>query len=172
MPRNEAVHEFLGGEIQNLALAHGVPGPGDRLQQVRLAEPDAGMDVKRIEHHRVAALGGGHLLGGGLGERVGAADHEGLEGQPGVERRAAERLMPRRIADRQRPAVAGDVEAATVAGSHLGLGLGLDDGRAQYRRPHDQLDAADFRLLRLPACQHPFGIVRLDPALEETRRHR
>ena len=70
------------------------------------------MDVERIEHHRVAAPGGGHLLGGGLGERIGAADHEGVEGQPRVERRAAERLMHAGIAGRQRPAIAVAIEAA------------------------------------------------------------
>ena len=102
--RDEAVHELLGGEIEHLALAGGIAGPGDGLQQMGLAEADAGMDVERIEHHRVAAPGGGHLLGGGLRERVGAADHEGVEGQAGVERRAAERLMHAR---RRRPAAAG-----------------------------------------------------------------
>src|SRR5664279_4962718 len=116
--RDEAVHEFLGGEIEHLALACGISGPGDRLEQMRLAEADAGMDVERIEHHRVATLAGGHLLGGGLRKRVGAADHEGLEGQAGIERRAAERLMPSRIADRLRPSVAIVVEAAAIAGAY------------------------------------------------------
>ena len=96
--RDEAVHELLGGEIEHLALAAGVAGPGDRLQQMGLAEADAGMDVERVEHHRLAAPGQRHLLGGGMGERVGAADHEGVEGQPRIERRAAERLVPGRIA--------------------------------------------------------------------------
>ncbi len=53
--RDEAVHEAFGGEVQHLAVAVGVAGPGDRLQQMRLAEADAGMDVERIEHHEVAA---------------------------------------------------------------------------------------------------------------------
>ena len=49
---DEAVHELLGRQIQHLAVGHAVAGPGERLQQVRLAEPDARMDVERIEHHR------------------------------------------------------------------------------------------------------------------------
>jgi hypothetical protein len=97
---------------------------------------------------------------------------KGLEGQARVERRAAERLMPGRIADRLRPSVAIVVEAAAIAGAYLELGLGLDDGRAQHRRAHDQLYAGDLRLFRLPTGQNPFGIVRLDPTLEEAGRHR
>ena len=130
------------------------------------------MDVERIEHHRVAALAGGHLLGGGLRQRVGAADHEGVEGQARVERRAAERLVPGGIADRQRPPVAVIIEAADIAGAEFEFGLRLGDRGAQHRRAHDQLDAHGLRLLGLPAGQHPLGIMRLDPALEETGRHR
>ena len=51
------------------------------------------MDVERIEHHRLAAPRQRDLLGGGMGERVGAADDEGVERQPRIERRAAERLV-------------------------------------------------------------------------------
>ena len=91
--RDEAVHELLGGEIEHLALGAVVAGPGDGLQQVRLAEADAGVDVERIEHHRLAAARHRHLLGGGVRQRVGAADHEGVEGQPQIERRAAERVV-------------------------------------------------------------------------------
>ena len=61
-----------------------------------LAEADAGVDVERIEHHAVAAACLRHLLGGRMGERVGAADHERVEGQARIERRAAKRIVDRR----------------------------------------------------------------------------
>ena len=173
--RHKAVHELLGGEIENFALTCGISRPGDGLQQMRLAQADAGMDVQWIEHHRVAAPGGRHLLGGGMGQRIGAADHEAVEAQAGVEWRAAERLMHARIADRHRPAVtiADSKTAAAIVAAGREFGLGLHrHGRAQHGRAHDQLDAADFRLFRLPAGQHALGIVRLDPALEETGRYR
>ena len=91
--RHEAVHEFLGGEIEHLALRPAVAGPGDRLQQMRLAEAHARVDVERVEHHRLAAPRQRDLLGRRMRERVGAADHEGVESQPRIERRAAERLV-------------------------------------------------------------------------------
>ena len=42
---DEAVHEFFRGEIEHLALGGGVAGPGHRLQQMGLAQADAGMNV-------------------------------------------------------------------------------------------------------------------------------
>ena len=101
---HEAVHELFGGEIKHLALGARVAGPGERLQQMRLAEPDAGMDVERIEHHGVAAPPLRDLFGGGVRERVGAADDEGLEGQARIERRAAESVMHGRDRRRSRSA--------------------------------------------------------------------
>src|SRR5262249_8034399 len=44
---------------------------------------------------------------------------------------------------------------------------GADDGGA-----HRELDARKTRLLGLPAGHPPFGIMRLDPALEKARRYR
>ncbi len=63
---DEAVHEPLGREVEHLAIRAGVAGPGQRLQQMRLAEPDAGVDVERVEHHAVATARLGNLLGGGM----------------------------------------------------------------------------------------------------------
>src|SRR5882724_1054916 len=60
------------------------------------AESDAGMDVERIEHHGVAAAPLRDLPGGGMRERVGAADDERFEGQTRIERGTAERFMRRR----------------------------------------------------------------------------
>ena len=87
----ETVHEFFGGEID-----HAPPlcrcGMGDRLQQMRFAEADRGVDVERVEAHGLAGRGAGDVLRRGIGELVRAADDEGREIQPPVERRAAERF--------------------------------------------------------------------------------
>src|SRR5207244_7240998 len=88
--RYEAVHEFFGGEIEHLALADGISGPGDRLQQVGLAEAHAGMDVERVEHDRIAAPGGRDLLRRRVCQRVGTANRKAVDGEARVERRAAE----------------------------------------------------------------------------------
>ena len=78
--RHEAVHEPLGREVEHLAVGLGVAGPRDRLQQMRLAEADAGMDEQRVEHHRIVAARDRDLLGGRVRERVGAPDDERVEG--------------------------------------------------------------------------------------------
>src|ERR1700741_2825508 len=105
---------------------------------MRLAEPDTGMDVERIEHDHVAAPSLGDLFGGGVRERVGTSDHEGLEAQARVERRAAERLVYGR--DRSRyPAQVGAVDPAfaRVARAWGSLRrLELRCQRANYRRAH------------------------------------
>ena len=44
--------------------------------------------------------------------------------------------------------------------------------RADHRAAHADLDLLDVGVLALPAGHDPVGIVRLDPALEEARRHR
>src|SRR5215813_7329454 len=99
--RHEAVHEPLRRQVEDLAVRLGVAGPGDRLQQMRLAETHARVDVERVEHDRIVAARDRDLLGGGVRKRVGAADHEAVEGQPRVEWRAAVRLLARRDVGRK-----------------------------------------------------------------------
>jgi hypothetical protein len=60
---------------------------------MRLAEAHAGVDVERVEHHRLAAARQRHLFRGGMRQRVRAPDDETLEGQPQIKRRAAERVV-------------------------------------------------------------------------------
>ena len=67
--RDKAVHEPFGGQIQHLAFA-AVAGPGDRLQQMGLAEADAGVNVERIEHQRIAAAARRHLARRGMRKRI------------------------------------------------------------------------------------------------------
>ena len=108
-------------------------------------------------------------------QRVGAADHEGLEGQARIERRAAERIVRGRDRSRQR-ARNRRRRPCRPAISRVGSGrldwLGLRRRRADDRGAHRQFDAPHGRLLGLPASQHALEVVRLDPALEEARRHR
>ena len=103
-------------------------------------------------------------------QRIGAADHEAVEGQPRIERRAAERLV-----HEAPPARIGRWSPVDVAGrsrvARLGSAFGLTRVVAQHRRAHDELDAPHRRLFRLPAGEHAFGIMRLNPTLEEAGRH-
>ena len=86
---DEAVHEALGREVEHAPAAAFRQMRG-RLDQMRLAEADRGMDEERIVGNRLAGTGAGDLLGGGMGERVGPADEEGVEGHAAVERRAGQ----------------------------------------------------------------------------------
>ena len=144
------------------------------MQQMRLAESDPGVDVERIEHDHVAPPALCDLLGRGMGQRVGAPDHECLEGEARIEGRTAEGIVRRRDRAHRMAAVA----AVELDLAHLALRRGtfrLFDFRRQgadHRRAHGELDARKGRLLGLPAGQHPLGVVRLDPALEEARGHR
>ncbi len=165
---DEAVHEFLGGEIKHLALVSGIAGPGHRLKQMRLAEADAGMDVERIEHHGIAAPSFGDLACGRMGQRVGAADDEAREGQARIERRAAERVVIGR--DRRGRGRAQLRRGRAASLDRRGCFLRLHHGA--HSGPDREIDAMHFRHLGLPARQHALGIVGLDPALQEARRDR
>ena len=94
--RDKAVHEFFGRQIQHLALAAGIAGPGHRLQQMGFAETHAGMDIERVEHHGIAAAAFGHLACSGVRQRVRTTDDEACKCQARIERRAAERIVVRR----------------------------------------------------------------------------
>ena len=166
---HEAVHELFRGEIKHLALGASVAGPGQGLQQVGLAEPDAGMNVERIEHDRVAAPPLGNLFCGGVSEGVRASDDEGLEGQTRIERGTAESVMHGRDRpDRAAHVAAVDLGLAGVARTYRHLQrLELRRQGADHRGAHREFDAREVRLLGLPAGQHPLGVMGLDPALEK-----
>jgi hypothetical protein len=53
--RDEAVHEFLGGEIEHLALAAPNCRPRSPPAADGFCRADAGVDVERVEHHGIAA---------------------------------------------------------------------------------------------------------------------
>ena len=172
--RNEAVHEFLGGEIKHLAFAAGVAGPCHRLQQMGFAETNAGVDIERIEHHAVAAPAFRDLACRRMRQRVGAADDETAEGQARIERRTAERVMAGRYRrDRGRAQLRRGTAIGPVSAARIGQGDSLLCGRrASHRGAHGKVDAVHFRHLGLPAGENALGIMRLDPALEKPRGNR
>ena len=86
---DELVHEFLGRQVDHLAVRGLLADmPGDRMHQMGLAEPDAAVEEQRVERHRVNRAGAslGDPPGGGMGQFVGFADDEVLEGEARVER--------------------------------------------------------------------------------------
>ncbi len=106
-----------------------------------------------------------------MGERVGASDDEGIEGQARVERRTAERLVHgRNRSPRGTQIGAIGLDLAQLARSRRHLDrLALRRQGADHGRAHRELDARETGLLGLPAGQHALGIMGLDPALEEAR---
>jgi hypothetical protein len=111
-----------------------------------------------------------HLLGGGMCERVGAADRERVERQARIERRAAERLVGAR--DRRDGGPADVLDRIARFTRRLGRRFQPRlDGRSPQRRAHDQFDPLDRKLLGLPASEQPIDVMRQDPALEKARRH-
>jgi hypothetical protein len=132
------------------------------------------MDVERVEHHGIAAASLGDLARGCVCQRVGAADDEACESQARIERRAAERVMAGRDrcargrAQLDRAAAIDRLGAARIEGNRC---LFCRRGRA-HRRAHGEIDPMHFRQLGPPGREHALGIMRLNPALQEARRHR
>ena len=104
---DELVAEALGRQIEHAGLGCApLHLPGDGMQQMRLAEPDAGVEVERIE----AALLGEHGLGDldrrGVRHAVGRTDDEAVEGVARIERRALEAVDVRAPHDHGRTTAA------------------------------------------------------------------
>ena len=106
-------------------------------------------------------------------ERVRAANHEGVEGEPRVERRSAQRLMCSLRGLLHGAQIAIAYVTLEVTGNFGRLGrLHLDGRIAQHRRTMHHIDAPDCRQFRLPAGEQLVGVMRLHPAFKEARRHR
>ena len=88
---HELIAEALGRQVEHLRLGRApLHLPGDGMQQMRLAEPDMGMEVERVERPLLVEHGRSHLGRHRVGDAVGLALHEALEGVLGIERRALE----------------------------------------------------------------------------------
>ena len=138
---------------------------------------DTGVDIERVEHHGIAAPALGDLTRRRMRQRVGTADDKARKGQARIERRAAERVMiggdwrGRGRAQLERGAAVARLGPARVERGR-GASFGVGAGAAHCRRAHGEIDPVHFRHLGLPAREHALGIMRLDPALQKTRRHR
>ena len=80
---DEGVHKGFGGDVHDAEVfAEGLEAVADGLHEVGLAEADAAVDEEGVIDAR-AGFGDG--LGGGMGEAVGLADDEIVEGVVAVE---------------------------------------------------------------------------------------
>src|SRR5579875_2788369 len=95
---------------------------------MRFAEPYTGVDIERIEYDRIAAPCGRNLLRRRMGKRIRTTDHEGLEGQPRVERRPSQSVVHIDLARVDRAIGRAVVHARTLAVAKIGLrvAFGLD----------------------------------------------
>src|SRR5689334_18952968 len=98
-----------------------------------------------------------------MSQTVAASDDECLERQSRIKRRTAQRFMhagDRTARKAQLRAVAPAVERLRLCRlRRLALQWGDTDGGTD-----DELDACAGAIFRLPASQHPLGIMRLNPA--------
>ncbi len=84
---HELVAEAFGRQVEHLRF--GRPPfdvPGDGVQEMRLAQPDRGMEVQGIEGALLVKDGGSHLRRHGMRNAVGLPLHEALERVLGIER--------------------------------------------------------------------------------------
>ncbi len=136
--------------------------PGDGVHQMGLAEPHPAVQEQRIERHRIDFR---HPLRGGIGELVRLADHELVEGEPRIQRRAD--AVRRRLL-RRRPCRDGRLLGGVRRGG-LAARFG---GPGEPVAMDDHVDAAHFRILHLPQIRQPVGVMADHPVLHESRRDR
>ena len=137
--------------------------PGDGMHQVGLAEADAAIEEQRIEWH---GRGIRDPVGRRIGELVGLADDEILEGEPRIEH-GAEEVSGRRVIG---------VSAVEI---DRGYRLGLDRppggpaiARSRQGRASTMISTPlSGRILRLPEGEQPIAVVGHDPVAHEARRH-
>ena len=179
----EAPHEIFGGQVDD-ARFRIVPQRFrcDRLQEMRLAEPNGSVEEQRVEAH---GAGGGFRDGarGSESHPVRRAFDEGAESVARVERGAQHVLAEIGFcgdAARHRCAflLAG---AEHGAGRKRGLrllgdlahrsGFQIRAGMARGTAHHD-LDLENAGILLLPQLGDDIAIVAIDPRAQERRRHR
>ncbi len=187
--RDEAMHEFLGGEIDHAALRLG-RGVGDRLQEMRFAESNRGVDIKRIIRQVAPAPPTRHSA-----PRHKRADlsvrRETREIQPPIEGRTGDDVGVgafRRLG--------GEKFAQPLRGEEFGVGRGgfrrwgaapialaanhapaivarieREAGQRPVRRANCDGQPLDWRKLPRQRQKQLFRIMRLDPALQEFGWH-
>ena len=155
--RDEAVHELLGGEVEDarlgIVLAH---LPGDRVHQVGLAEADAAVEEERVEGDGAAFDDAfRHPAGSGVRELVGLADDEIVEGAAAVERRGGEIHV--RAGNRPR----------TGIGARFGKPAEGGAGGVAGTRRDAELEAADRHAVLAEELPDRVAIGALDPGADE-----
>ena len=182
--RDEAVHELLGGEIDDTAALVGRL-VGDRLDQMRLPQPYRGVDVERIVEQRLTRRAFRETQRGGMGELVRATDEKRRKGHAPIERRAGEAVgLGRGLGGGRRGRAhrvkrnsgLGEVPLRprhrTFHGRCLGPHGTRRDGRARCRTAHGNRRRRHAGNLGAEHRDDPVRIMRGDPALEELGRHR
>jgi hypothetical protein len=165
---HELVGEGLGGRVED-AQPVAVLGDvvGDRVQEMRLAEPRRAADEERVVGEA------GHLRDGqrsGVGQAIGVADHELVECEARVEGRACE--AARRRLDDGRMVVTRDELHARVraeygrrAGCDETREAGLHPGAARRRRLDDERPRAQLASRQWLEPELPGGVPCRTPHL-------
>ena len=142
------------------------------MHQMGLAEPDPAIEEQRVERHRAHRAGAG--LGDpprrGMGELVGLADDEILEGEARVEARQLRPVFAdfERRGRRARPA-RSDVQSDPRRGPRV-AGGGICS-RSRWRPADDDYrNPLNLPVLRPPQRQDPVGVMRRDPIAKKPRR--
>src|SRR5260370_12774100 len=131
--------------------------PGHGVHQMRLAEPHAAIEKKRIERHRITrtCAGLGDAPGRGMGELVGLADDEILEDKAMIESQEL-RLV---VADFERQDRSGGSRQSR-RGFHVIIRAGEMIAIYRPRRhSHDDPEALYLLLLRPPQRAKPVRIM-------------
>src|SRR5262245_65188008 len=121
------------------------------------------MNIERVEHDDIASPRLCDLLGGRMGQRIAAPDHESFEREARIERRTAQRLVHGRDrSNRMAQVDAIELDLAALAWRPRSLRL-LDFWcqRADHRGANRELDPRKVRLFGLPARQTLLRIVGL-----------
>ncbi|GBD41128.1 hypothetical protein HRbin39_00506 [bacterium HR39] len=163
---HELVHELLGRQVDDAPLRRPLAdAPADGVHQVCLAQAHAAVEEQRVEGR---CVGHGHPLGGGEGELVGLAHHEGLEGEAGIEPRAQLLLL----AGALRRAGGGRLRPRGGRRSVRHLRGGRTAGHGpRARRADGEGDGAHPRIATGPQRADAVGVVRDDPVAHEAGGH-
>jgi len=156
---DELVHELLGRKVDHLAArVLGSDVPGDRVHQVRLAEPDIAIKKQRVEgdDERLRGAAFGDTAGGRVREIVGLSDDKILKGEARIERRTDLRSL---------------FAAGAVLGHNLRLRLQVCDRMILQVRDHHHLHHQDRGILGVPERANAVGVVIRNPVPQEFGWH-
>ena len=126
----------------------------DGVHQVGFPQADAAIKKQRVERHRPAL---GHPAGGGMGQLVGLADDETVEGEAGIQRSPRQVLVRGALSDRLDGGLGGRACGGWARGGRRG--------------PHGELDAVNRGSGAGELRADMVAVVALHPVAEKDRRH-